>query len=301
MENLLKEGDIMKKVLISLIAVLAVFSFAFAPENEGLLPFIWKNLETVNISGTATAFDAHDGRLLVEITTDKGKVYSLLPVDIISKNELRIELGSDITVTGKKIPSGEMIMIIPEKMEINGEKIPAFRKPVGKEEALRFRNKGVMPPHRSRHPEFGKNVAWLARLIWNNLQDVSVVGKAAAVVERGGKFFLKVSSSDGDVYTIFPLRLLALKGFEIDEKSQVQVSGKKLVSGDIAFILPERITINGKAYDIKQMIGRLIRDREKRKIQGGRFGNETVPRKPLERMRSPLEGRRAPTPPRPGF
>ncbi len=267
----------MKKILVGIVAFLAILSFA-AQHNNGILSFIWDNLETISVSGSVTAFGFHDERFLVKIDGEGGSYYVLIPLRVIISEEAKLKIGDKIDLMGKAL-KGKKMLVIPTQISLNGKivdlveklkeprvralELRKLRNPTAGNPRIRGHVKYEMKAPRMEKPNDFRMKApkpeimnkiksrWnFFKLVWNNLPDGKVSGKVFGISSRDGRLFLEVTTGSGKVFVMFPALMFSKKDFMMDENTVIQASGKRLSTSDMVMIIPEKFFADGKEFDI---------------------------------------------------
>ncbi len=282
----------MKKFLVGLVAVLTVLSFA-AQHNNGILSFIWNNLETISTSGSVTAFGFHDERFFVKIDGEGESYYALIPLRVIISEGAKLKIGDKIDLMGKVL-KGKKTLVIPTQISLNGKiidlveklkepraKVLELRKPRNPaagnpriREHMKYGMKRMGKPNdlriKSPKPEIMNKIKsrWnFFKIVWNNLPDGKVAGKVFGISSKDGRLFLEVFTESGKVFVMFPALMFSKKDFMMDENTIVQVSGKRLSTSDMVMIIPEKFFIDGKEFDIVKKFEDMRKRLMKRRIE----------------------------------
>jgi len=90
--------------------------------------------------------------------------------------------------------------------------------------------------------------------IYKNLPDVEVRTQVKDIEVIGGEFFITVEAT-GEEYKIYiaPMLLNFLK-MTVKQGDKIEVKGKKIVLKRGTMVIPERLRINGRDYNIKALL-----------------------------------------------
>ncbi len=261
----------MRKLLAGLVTAFAILSFAY--HGGGILPFIWNNLETISASGSVTAFGFYDGRFFIKVSDGKENYYTLMPLRVLASEKVDLKMGEKVDFMGKVL-KGKRTLVIPTQLSLdnkifdliprdhpNSMRPPEPKRPTGNREDRRSARLEMMKRYVMKRLEDRRK---FFKLVWDNLPSARISGKVLGIVNRDGRLFLKISSGSGEILVVFPASMISSKNIVLDENTIVQVSGRRLAS-NVVIIVPEKISINGKEFNVVKIFERENRLMEERR------------------------------------
>ena len=108
------------------------------------------------------------------------------------------------------------------------------------------------PAIRPYYPMFGPQQDFLL-WIYKNLPDFEIETTIKDVEIVNGEVFVTVEATDETYMVFIPSALLRFFKLDLSQGDKIKVVGKKLVLKEEILIIPEKLNINGKKFDIKTL------------------------------------------------
>ena len=89
--------------------------------------------------------------------------------------------------------------------------------------------------------------------IYQNLPDVELKTQVKDIRLINGELFITVDAADGEYMIYIPPVMIKPVKLTVKEGDKIEVKGKKMVLKQGVMVIPEKLGINGKIYDIKEL------------------------------------------------